>query len=660
MLLYLIASAVSLLSTAFLFRGRISDLYFGEIFDTRLMIVLHEHWFRFFTGKTSFLDAEFFYPYPRSFALTDTFLLSGVTHSFFRLFRVNTVDAWAISQFIWIFVGLIGWFFLAKTFLSNKTLQILIIPLIATSFPFVAHLNERPNVIPYLLSSWVFFFLIKFYQSKLKNEATYYAGLFIVSLPLIVLTSWYAGFFIVIYLITLFIILLFFYRLVLSTFLLRVKSLNFSLFSFFLIPFIALTGLWAYIYLPELENAAENSRPISEVIERSPDLSTIFNTSSLGGSRVLNLFAREYQIGQENLIGISLLLIILSTVLLLFSFKSIMKSNRFVRKILVMFLSAGLFIELIILKFNEHSLFIFLFEEVIFFRSIRAPVRWHIYLTFLILSIVLFLIDELFKDSNIKIKFLLILIPFIVLLDQHRSEPGLWVRDEYLNENLLPYQNELASCSAFVLDRPDTGFWLDMIESLPLSVHTNTASVLGYSGSRPSNFPGIYWYDDGDLPAIGEWLTTNNAKENTCFLDGINYQRILMYSPERIDYSLGQGFTGLEKSKNYSWAWSVWDSSSIYIQSFLSKNTKFNLAFTLEIPDCLNSAKLVIKTEEQSLEVLLNKNSPVEVEVPLSLNAWERQKIQLTKDEGFCKVENDPRELHFSVSNLKIVNVRSS
>ncbi|MGA0986050.1 MAG: hypothetical protein ACO3TD_03920, partial [Candidatus Nanopelagicales bacterium] len=109
--------------------------------------------------------------------MTDTFLLTGVTHSFFRLFRVNIVDAWAISQFIWIFVGLIGWFFLAKTFLSNKTLQILIIPLIATSFPFVAHLNERPNVIPYLLSSWVFFFLIKFYQSKLKNEATYYAGL---------------------------------------------------------------------------------------------------------------------------------------------------------------------------------------------------------------------------------------------------------------------------------------------------------------------------------------------------------------------------------------------------------------------------------------------------------------------------------------------------
>jgi hypothetical protein len=660
MLLYLIASAVSLLSTAFLFRGRISDLYFGEIFDTRLMIVLHEHWFRFFTGKTSFLDAEFFYPYPRSFALTDTFLLSGVTHSFLRLFRVNIVDAWAISQFIWIFVGLIGWFFLAKTFLSNKTLQILIIPLIATSFPFVAHLNERPNVIPYLLSSWVFFFLSKFYQSKLKNESTYYAGLFTVSLPLIVLTSWYAGFFIVIYLITLFIILLFFYRLVLSKFLLRVKSLNFSLFSFFLIPFIALTGLWAYIYLPELENAAENSRPISEVLERSPDISTIFSTSSLGGSRVLNLFAREYQIGQENLIGISLLLIILSAVLLLFSFKSIMESNRFVMRILVLFLSAGLFIEIIILKFNENSLFIFLFEEVIFFRSIRAPVRWHIYLTFLLLSVILFLIDKLFKDSNIKAKFLLVLIPFIVLLDQHRSAPGLWVREEYLNENLLPYQNELAGCSAFVLDRPDTGFWLDMIESLPLSVHTNTASVLGYSGSRPLNFPGIYWYDDGDLSAIGEWLKTNRALENICFLDGINYERILMYAPERIDFSLGQGFSGLEYEEGNSWAWSVWQSSSIYIQSFSESETDINLIFTLKIPECSNNSKFRVTTTQQELEFNFNNKRKRNVQIPLTLDAWERQRIQFTKDEGFCNVGNDPRELYFSVNNLKLETEQNS
>lgn len=655
MLINAIAVVTSIATTAFLSRGRISGFYFGEIFDTRLMIVLHEHWFRFFSGKTAFLDAEFFYPYPRSFALTDTFLLTGITHSLFRTLSVDIVDAWYAAQIIWIFIGLLGWFFFAKTFLSNKTLQILIIPLIGSSFPFVAHLHERPNVIPYLLSSWIFFFIFKFYQSNSKTLSTNYLGLILIFIPLIVLTSWYAGFFIVIYLFVLIIFLGLFDKFVLARVFNQMISLNHILLAPYLITSLVLTGLWAFIYLPELENSANTTRPISEVEERSPSLGTIFFNSSLDGSRIFNFFPSQYQIGQENLIGISFILsfsIFLLFVILYLSRKRNLR--EFLPRVLFIFLISGLFIEFIILKITDYSIFMYIFEEISFIRSIRAPVRWHIYLTFLFIVVLLYLMNQVLQSSKSKTRYLLFVIPILILFDQYRTGPGLWQRDEFLNENLLPYKNQLENCSAFVLDRPDTGLWLDMIESLPLTTIVNASSVLGYSGSRPKDFPDIYWFNDGDLFAIGEWLKSKNKLKNTCFLDGINYERILKYTPERVDFSLGRGFTGLEKSKNSSWAWSVWESSSFYLHSFLNTPKNVNLNFYLEIPDCINSGNFVIRINEQRLNIIFEKENSKNISIDLTVDAWQRQEIQITKDSGFCTSANDPRELHFSIKDVKI------
>lgn len=653
MLVLISALSLSLLSTAYLFRGYSSGLLIGEIFDTRLMIVLHEHWFRFLTGKTSFLDAEFFYPYPRSFALSDTFLLTGLTHSIFRMLGFEMIDSWIMSQFLWVFIGLLGWFFLARKIISNAFLQLIAIPLIATSFPFVVHLNERPNVIPYLLTSWIFFFIFNFYISEIKNRYTLNLGLALVSIPLLVLTSWYAGFFLLVFIIALLVNAVIFRLTYLKIFINKIYNLNLKIMYPFIFMSLTLSIVWGWIYLPELQNSASVARPKSEVIEKSPGISEIFNNSALGGSSWFTFLNTSYQASQESLIGISLLLFVL---VVLFSMLILKKSNFSIDSyhVITSFLLTGLLIELIIIKFfKDSSVFIFLFDNITFFKSIRAPVRWHIYLSFLLIIIMLVLLNNLSKKFN-KIKMLLVLIPFVVLLEQQKEPPGSWGKSDFISVELLAYQNEIKFCDSFLLDRPDTGYWFDMIEAVALTTYLDKPSVNGYSGSIPPGYPSVDWYSDGDLASLANWLEENNALANTCMLDGLNFKHFSKFNTNTIDFLPGRGFTGLEKSKSSSWAWSVWETSVFYLQSFKNLDKAGNLLFTLEIPDCLAGANFTITSSKFERTITLENTNSVDISIPIRIEKWERIPVTINKDPGFCTVNQDPRDLHFSLKDVRI------
>jgi hypothetical protein len=655
MLVGLAAILISLASSAYLFRGYLSGIYIGEIFDTRLMIILHEHWFRFFTGETSFLDAGFFYPYPRSFALTDTFLLTGITHSTLRFFGLEIIDAWALSQLIWVFFGLLGWFFLARKIIENKFLQLLTVPLIATSYPFVAHLNERPNVVPYLLVSWVFLFLFNFYFADSKKLSTLNLGFFLVALPLIVLTSWYAGFFIVIFIVFLIAISSITRAIYLKNSLAKIKNLDAKIFTPFALTSLGLTFLWAYIYLPELSHSAEVARPKHEVIERSPAIIDLFSTPAVGK----NLFISPIYIPEkatENLIGLSFILFLaLLFILLYVAFLNSALIPRKNKQFLFSLLASGLMIEIIIIKFfNDTSIFIILFDQISFLKSIRAPVRWHIYLSFLFIIILIYLINLLLKNKIKRVKFLILLIPILILIEQQRTPPGLWTKDQFIDTKLLSYKSITQDCEAFVLDRPDTGYWLDMIEGITLSVFLGIPSVNGYSGSIPKNYPSISWFADGDLPAIGTWLLQNESIENVCLLDGSSFDAIRKFDSEKIEFISGSGFTGWETLEDDNWNWSVWEQSLVHIQSLKSSDESGFLKFTIQIPKCLDGANFRISIRNDLYEPTINASKSTTLEIPITLMAWERLPIVFEKDPGFCNVDGDPRDLHFSVKNMQL------
>ena len=52
-------------------------MLFGEPFDSRLMLLIHEHWWQWFNGKTAFREMQFFYPFDKTLGLSDTFLVQA-------------------------------------------------------------------------------------------------------------------------------------------------------------------------------------------------------------------------------------------------------------------------------------------------------------------------------------------------------------------------------------------------------------------------------------------------------------------------------------------------------------------------------------------------------------------------------------------------------
>jgi len=262
------------------------------------------------------------------------------------------------------------------------------------------------------------------------------------------------------------------------------------------------------------------------------------------------------------------------------------------------------------------------------------------------------------KTPNKRISLLIILIPLLVLVEQQRTPPGLWTTDEFIDENLLSYTGKTKNCAAFVLDQPNAGYWLDISHAIALTLFIDTPTVNGYSGSRPANYPSFSWYSDGDLPAIGRWLTFNDKLENVCMLDGTNFESIAQFDDDTFKVVLGQGFTGVETLESDYWTWSVWEKSSMYIQSFKELDKLGVLKFTIQTPKCLENANFKISIRNDLYETVISASNSTTLEIPITIIAWERIPIIFEKDPGFCNVNGDPRDLHFSVKNLQIEEIK--
>ncbi|MDQ8199112.1 hypothetical protein QEH56_13170 [Pelagicoccus enzymogenes] len=71
----------------------------GDKLDGRLIMLLHEHWFRFFEGSADWLEVGMFYPVENTLGLSDTFFLSGSLHAVFRFLGLDVYGAY-FAQFV--------------------------------------------------------------------------------------------------------------------------------------------------------------------------------------------------------------------------------------------------------------------------------------------------------------------------------------------------------------------------------------------------------------------------------------------------------------------------------------------------------------------------------------------------------------------------------
>ena len=176
----------------------------GEPFDTKAQLAFHEHWFDFFKGTRSFLDAGFFYPYPTSFALSDIFVISGPVHALFRVIGFDLLDSLKLSTLVIVILSNLGWLVLANKIIKSTILKYLFVLAIGMSYTYVGHVYEKPNMAAYVLVSWFIVNIISIsaYRNQSSLKTTNSLGL-LISIPIILaLNVWYPAYFIILFLIT--------------------------------------------------------------------------------------------------------------------------------------------------------------------------------------------------------------------------------------------------------------------------------------------------------------------------------------------------------------------------------------------------------------------------------------------------------------------------
>jgi hypothetical protein len=152
--------------TLFTYRSIFSGKLLGDPFDSRLHIILHEHWWRWFNGLVSFRDTEFFYPFDKALGFSDVFFAQGIIYSFFRLIGYGLPSAWTLTTILLLIIGNIGWVFVARKYIRNYTLQVLLVLTLISSLSFVYYFTFNPNIVGYSFLSWISLFIKNIIEEK--------------------------------------------------------------------------------------------------------------------------------------------------------------------------------------------------------------------------------------------------------------------------------------------------------------------------------------------------------------------------------------------------------------------------------------------------------------------------------------------------------------
>jgi len=643
--LYLAVFAVGV--TLFTYRPIFSGQLIGDPFDSRLMIVIHEHWWRWLNGLTDFRDLGFFYPYNTTLGFSDVFLIPGILYSVFRALNFGLAESWTIVTFIVLIIGNLGWTVVAKRFINNNVLRIMFVATIITSFSFTAYFAINPNIVGYSLLSW--FALLIYSIEKEKNSVVKQRkiAIFVILLLIFALSYWYAAFFAgVLILVRLMVGLS--YRtkgLVFRNSLAKVKTLE----RVWLIAIpIILFLIWLFYYV-YISVASEPFRSKSEMVLNSPSITMLLNAGSPTQYGLKNeIFGQVYQflgfdLPFENLIGLGLAVTFVGLVSLTFVAR---QGERLIRLWLLTLVFTFLYFTKL---FNNNSIHSYLFDIVPGLNSIRYPGRFIIVLSFALIFISFKLLDSLIREKKYNVtKVFFYMIAIFLLLDQIRGPFTGWNAKLLVNKNLFSQAEEIKNnCDYFYFDHPG-GWWYDQIEAITFSAQIGIPTVNGYSGAFPSGYPVQSWNSTYTSNRIFDWMKIIDPDKQGCFLSGISDFRFLNKDKIFIDFI---GFTPRENSGSNYWNWAV--NKNPYLYTFSSESKKIIIAFELETSSCFKRQTITIENA-RSGEVIKKAQVTNKQEVRLELDFGDTylNQIQFSTDADICEVEGDPRGLYFNVKNL--------
>ena len=191
--LFLISVTILLFCEAFFFRNVLfNDRLIADNLDGRLTMLITEHWHRVVCGKASVADIGMMYPSPNTLGYSDLLLVYGVIHT---LLRFAGLDVFLAYKYTIIAVHIFGTFtayYLLKRVLNCRHFWTLF-GVIAFSFSdtYAAHIGHTQlaaiSFLPFVTILWVRFF--QNFNNRKKRNIYAFSG--ILSLVLLVYTSWY-------------------------------------------------------------------------------------------------------------------------------------------------------------------------------------------------------------------------------------------------------------------------------------------------------------------------------------------------------------------------------------------------------------------------------------------------------------------------------------
>lgn len=643
-------------------RAYIAGYFYGDPFDGRLMIVLHEHWWHFLRGERPFLDTYFFYPFDRGLGFSDVFFLQGFFYSAARWLNFDLVDSWALATISILVISNIGLALLAKQTIKNYYLQISFVLIAGSSFTFFAFMNMYPNVAGYGLVSFLAYFFSKLFKAE-SNNIDRNIGLFGISLtfPLLLLTAWYAAFFS-----ALFILIYAFVQLISNSFdltklfqgsisILKTTSTSIKVAS--LIVFTMLTALWLYIYVPV---ASDVDRTIAELQEYSIKLDQLLNGSALGGGVFKSIYQSLGYMNFDQLIqdqnGITISLFFCWLILGFYFISQLIKKTKLMSVEIRIWVSLTIQF-LFFLQVNSFSLFQFSWELIPAFKAIRVSSRMLILVSIVIIFLLIRVLDNYLNKTEKLNRSFILLTPIIlttIFIDQVRFEHVDWSKENYLSTSFTQQVTKAKSiCKAFYLNSEGEEWWNDQLTAMILSSKLNFPTVNGYSGGYPNEYPAQPWRSKTQLNQVVEWLKNNDVLDDTCLVRTRFTQKL---NSDYLFYSTS-GFDLLERAGENIWWWSKQNESSFAIVDLNGSINSGKFVATLEKPPCQEMQEVTITNLDtgESILVVMRKRQ-TQFQIPINFNLGTQQVFNFSAKLNTCKVEGDPRDLYYSVKNPQVID----
>ena len=652
---YFINLLLNILLNCYIYQSVFFGKNYGDASDGTVQMVLHEHWWRWLTGKTSFLNTEFFYPFDKAFGYSDVFLLQGPIHSLFRWLGFDMFSSWSITTFVFLIVGNIGWSIFAIRILTNEILRIIFPISMVFSSSFVGYFQSEPNIVGYTWLSWFAIFLHAIYKSFFTNKRKFNILLSIFPNLIVIyaLSCWYGTFFLLasLFLTLLFSALVLYANGLLREFLFKLKNrLEIKIllrglpsFSLFLILFI-------YIYIPV---QGDPYRPVSEMISKSPRFNYLFNGAHVndGGllSKIYTFLNFESQMDMQ--LGLGLFTASISIILIMYF---LFRIRRYDNLLLLSFIISTLFLYFYFAVWDDnYSLHSYFFQNIPGLHSIRVPVRYVIFLGFVSIASIFIFIDKLLlKDKMLKNSILGLFIAILVLLDQFRfPEPG-WDETIVRSEKLEAQKMEIkAKCDYFYFDAPG-GWWYDQVVAMAFSYSADVPTTNGNTGAYPPNYPVQSFVHEGDISGMINWINQIDPSKVGCITNGELPIYVFDSSEDRFDVE--DGFTPVETDGKNFWRWAVKSNSAFFIYS--TSGTEIVIELEISNATCSKDRKIQFSTSPRNIfqELTINNEARIiRLKVPMEGSRF--QKVLISTSNDPCNVVGDPRNLFYEIKNWKLL-----